>query len=120
MCYTCTAILQNLQLNQFLLVKTVWDLHKVPSPRRLRRLFVLTDTDELALSFRIDEVVDTAEVPDSSSDEKFALDFLWIPLRNADTARLSIIHLIFIHAKFTQKRFVNKKKFIRIEIINFH
>lgn len=66
-------------------------LLKVPSPRR-RRPFVGTDNDELAPSFRIDEVVETTEeVDSSSSDDKFdLLDFLWIPLRNAITARFNI------------------------------
>lgn len=68
-------------------------LHKVPSPRRRRRPFVGTDNDEqLALSFRTDEDVDTTEQVDSSSDDKFDLDFLCIPFRKADTARLNIFH----------------------------
>lgn len=68
--------------------QNMW-LHKVPSRRR-RRPFVGTDNDELALSFPIDEAVDTTEEVDSSSDVKFDLDFLFTPLRIADTARLNM------------------------------
>lgn len=75
-------------------------LHKVPSPRRRRRPFDGgTDIDELALSFRIDEQVD------SSSDDKFDLDFLCIPFRNADTARLNIFLINYMNYYYKTTQF---------------